>query len=78
MTDRNQYPVTAALEDAVYEARAFRSQHECPEPVVIILEQVGELEHQGMEPGAYSEGLTLEQYAEVALDIILGLLDREL
>lgn len=38
--------------------------------IMVVLEMVFELEHQGMEPGAYS--VTLEQYVEVAHDLIRG------
>lgn len=42
-----------------------------PQSVEQIVRQVEELTHQGMEPGAYS--VTLEQYQEVAMDLITGL-----
>lgn len=41
------------------------------QPYKAILENFGELEHQGMEGGVYS--VTLSQYREVAEDIILCL-----
>lgn len=37
--------------------------------IAAIFEAADELEHQGMEPGAYS--VSMEQWFEVALDLIL-------
>lgn len=73
-----QYPVTSKLEDRVFADRQDLGilEQDLPPAVGFILEAVGDLEHQGMEPGAYS--VTLEQYGEVAGDLCQVILVRSM
>lgn len=71
-SNQQQYPVTYRLEQQMLDAGIDIEQ----QPYRRMLDIVGELEHSGMEPEAYS--VSLEQYAEVVLDQALSFTNWEL